>query len=90
MALVFDPAKDKANRSKHGISLARAEDMEIAVVIGDNRTDYGEGRYRAFRSIDGVAYCLAFTVRGADVRAISLRRAQQREMRRYARQEKNV
>ena len=30
MDLVFDLAKDEANRVKHGISLARAEDMESA------------------------------------------------------------
>jgi uncharacterized DUF497 family protein len=85
MNFVFDPAKDKANQAKHGISLARAEDMEIRAVIEDARFDYGEERYRAFGLIDDVAYCLAFTVRGSNVRAISLRRAQQKEIKRYVR-----
>jgi uncharacterized DUF497 family protein len=85
MDLVFDPAKDKANRAKHGVSLARAEDMEIQAVIEDDRIDYGERRYRAFGAIDGVAHCLIFTVRESVVRAISLRRAHKKEMQRHVR-----
>ncbi len=38
--------------------------------------------------IDGLAYCLVFTVRGGNVRAISLRRAHTKEMKRYAPQER--
>src|SRR5437764_5190956 len=68
----FDDAKDRA---KHGISLARAADMELDLVIIDDREDYGELRYRAFGFIDGNAHCLAFMLRSGRVRAISLRRA---------------
>ena len=58
--------------------------MEIAAVIEDDRKDYGETRYRAFGFVDGVAHCLAFTVRDGTVRAISLRRARAKELKRYA------
>jgi uncharacterized DUF497 family protein len=34
--------------------------------------------------IDGKTYCLAYTMRGDKVRPISLRRARQKEMKRYA------
>jgi uncharacterized DUF497 family protein len=85
MDLVFDPAKDKANLAKHGVSLARAEDMEIQAIIEDDRFDYGERRYRAFGAIDGGAHCLVFTVRESVVRAISLRRARKKEMQRNVR-----
>ena len=43
MSVEFDAAKDKANkankanRAKHGISLARAVDLEILAVIEDDR-----------------------------------------------------
>ncbi len=84
MPLIFDPAKDQANITKHGISLARAEDLLDAVVIPDDRKSYGEIRIRAFGYIDGKAYCFVFTNRGDDVRAISLRRARAKEMKRYA------
>ena len=84
MPLTFDPTKDRANIEKHGISLAKAEDLTDAVAVEDNRKTYGELRIRAFGFIDGKAYCLVFTRRGDDIRAISLRRARAKEMKRYA------
>jgi uncharacterized DUF497 family protein len=81
----FDPAKDAANLSKHGLSLSRASDMAPDVVGVDDRFSYGEIRYRAFGTIDGVPHCLVFTVHGEDIRAISLRRAHLREYRRHVR-----
>jgi uncharacterized DUF497 family protein len=59
MGLVFDPAKDRANLEKHGISLARAAEMDVALVIEDERFDYGEERYRAFGFIKDapIAWC---------------------------------
>jgi hypothetical protein len=83
MRIVFDPVKDAANRDKHGISLARAVDFEIGEVVEDDRRDYGEARYRAFGFVDGVAHCLVFVVQADAVRAISLRRAHAKEMKRY-------
>lgn len=85
MDIDFDPAKDESNIAKHGVSLALAAsmDMETAVVLEDDRREYGERRFRAFGHIDGLAFCLAFTVRENTVRAISLRRAHQKEMKRY-------
>lgn len=77
----FDPAKDEANIAKHGVSLARAADLEILARVSDTRFD--EPRYRAYGLIDGVAHCLAYTIRNGAVRAISLRRAHLKEIRRY-------
>jgi uncharacterized DUF497 family protein len=78
----FDPNKDASNIEKHGVSLSRSADMEVLAVIADER--FSEPRYRAYGLIDGVAHCLAFTMRGNVVRAISLRRAHAKEMKRYA------
>ena len=80
----FDPAKDAANREKHGVSLSRWVDLDIQTTYVDNRHDYGEIRYRAYGLIDGLAYCLTFTERDKLVRPISLRRAHAKEMKRYA------
>jgi uncharacterized protein len=79
----FDPEKDRGNRAKHGVSLARWSEMEMIAVIIDDRFDYGEERYRAFGRLDGRAYCLAFTMRDGMVRPISLRRAHEKEIRKY-------
>lgn len=85
MKVEFDPAKDAANREKHGLSLAEAADFdfETAVVLVDDRFDYGETRYRAFVRQDGIGYCLAFTVDGEVLRPISFRRAHDKELRHH-------
>jgi uncharacterized DUF497 family protein len=79
----FDPAKDEANIAKHGVSLVWAASLEIKTVMRDTRTNYGENRFNAFGLIEGVSYCLTFTMRGPVMRAISLRRARLKEYRRH-------
>jgi uncharacterized DUF497 family protein len=79
----FDPAKDGANIAKHGISLARADDLHVRFAEIDDRFDYGETRWRAFGLIDGKPYSLGFIVTAGGVRAISLRRAHLEEYLRY-------
>lgn len=86
MKIEFDPAKDANNIEKHGISLARASDLELLAVKQDERFEYGEMRFRAWGLLDGQAYCFAFTTRDGRVRAISLRRAHEKEMKRHAAQ----
>ncbi len=83
MNIEFDSAKDAQNIAKHGISLTRAADIEIEAFREDDRTEYGEIRYRAWGKIDGAYYCLAFTHRVGKIRAISLRRAHAKEIKRY-------
>ena len=81
----FDADKDQINKEKHGISLERAFDMEIVRFLEDDRFDYGEVRYRAWGTIDGLSHYLAFTIRDGAVRPISLRRAHKKEMKKNAR-----
>lgn len=81
MDIEFDTAKDAANIEKHGVSLSRAADLEILARVIDAR--FVEDRRRAYGLIDGLAYCLAYTIRAGRVRAISLRRAHAKEMKRY-------
>ncbi len=85
MQIEFDIAKDKSNIDKHGISLNKAAKIEMLAVLRDERIDYGEERFRAWGLIEGVAHCLAFATRDNKVRAISLRRAHKKEMKRYVR-----
>jgi uncharacterized DUF497 family protein len=85
MVIEFDPDKDAANQAAHGLSLADAVELDLATaaIKADDRKDYGESRFRAFGRIDGVGYCLVFTLRANVVRPISFRRAHDKEMRRY-------
>lgn len=84
MAIEFDPAKNAANITKHGLSLARAADLEDAVIVADPRFAH-EARFRAYGLLDGRTCCLAFTGRAGQVRAISLRRTHRKEHRRHVR-----
>lgn len=85
MEIEFDPDKDAANRRKHGLSLTEAERMDLgtAVVNPDRRYAYSEDRFQALGMIDGRLHLLVFTMRGDVLRAISLRKANARERKRY-------
>lgn len=85
MKIAFDPDKDVINRQKHGLSLADAErmDFDTAIYAPDDRYDYGEDRTQALGLIDGRLHMLVFTMRGEALRAISLRKANPREVKRY-------
>lgn len=80
----FDPFKEAYNKKTHQISLARWVDLKVISIVEDDRFDYGEKRFRAYGLIDGIAYCLVFTMRNEQRRPISLRRAHAKEMKRYA------
>ena len=84
--IAFDAAKDQANIAKHGVSLSRAADfvMEMARVSQDDRADYGEERLVAVGPLDNRLYVMIFTLRDGTIRVISLRKANRREVERYA------
>lgn len=85
MEIEFDPVKDAANLRKHGISLRRAGEIDLgeAKVFEDLRFDYGERRFRAYGGIDGRLHCLVFTAARQGIRAISLRKANRKEVASY-------
>lgn len=86
MNITFDPAKDVANRAKHGVSLADAAAMEWETVWlrPDGRHRYGETRMIGIGYIGQRLYGVVFTDRGDERRIISLRKANAREVARYA------
>jgi uncharacterized DUF497 family protein len=81
----FDADKDAGNQRKHGLSLALAADMDLsaALIVPDERYSYGESRLQALGPIAGRLHMLVFTMRGDTLRAISLRKANSREEKRY-------
>jgi len=81
----FDPDKDVSNRSKHGVSLALASelDWEAALVWVDDRFEYNEMRMIALAPNTEILYYVAFVDRGNVRRIISLRRANRREVKHY-------
>ncbi|QBC31273.1 BrnT family toxin [Pandoraea sp. XY-2] len=85
MQIEFDPAKDEANREKHGLSLALAElfDLEAALLAIDERHDYDEERFVALGPLGDRLHVMVFTVRDESIRVISLRKANRREVKKY-------
>ena len=90
MNVTFDPAKDAANLAKHGFSLLDAVgfEWETAVVWPDTRRDYGEPRMAALGYIGLRIMSVVFVDRPpeqpTECRVISLRKANTREVKRYA------
>jgi len=82
---VYDPAKDRTNRAKHGVSLALAEVLFAGphLSMTDDRFEYGEAREVAFGLINDRLFVCVYTDQEAERRVISLRRANRREVKRY-------
>jgi len=85
MQIEFDPAKDRINQEKHGVSLAMAVelDWDAALVWVDKRSEYDEERMIALAPRTEILYYVAFVDRGEVRRIISLRRANRREVKHY-------
>ena len=90
MNVTFDPAKDAANLAKHGFSLLDAVgfEWEAAVVWPDKRREYDEARKVALGYIGLRIMAVVFVDRPPEQpterRIISLRKANTREVKRYA------
>ena len=90
MNVTFDSAKDAANLAKHGFSLLDAVgfEWEAAVVWPDQRRVYDEARMVALGYIGLRIMAVVFVDRPPEQpterRIISLRKANTREVKRYA------
>ena len=82
MQITYDPAKCERNTAERGLSfeLVRAFDWSVALVLEDQRQDYGERRFQALGFIGDRLYMLVFTPRPGAVHVISLRKANKREV----------
>jgi uncharacterized DUF497 family protein len=81
----WDETKRAANLAKHGVDFAAAEgfDWETALTAVDDRRDYGEGRFISIGYIGPRLHVMVWTLRGDNTRIIGLRKANDREERRY-------
>ncbi|MBE7420084.1 MAG: BrnT family toxin [Ideonella sp.] len=85
MRFEFDPAKDKLNRSLHGLSLHAAAELawDEALVWVDERFAYDELRMVGLVPSGDRLYYVAFVDRGNLRRVISLRYADRTEVKHY-------
>ena len=85
MLVDFDPAKDRLNRARHGLSLAFARKLiwEEALVWVDGRYKYDETRMVGLVPEGNSLYYVAFVDRGEIRWVISLRYAERKEIKHY-------
>ena len=89
MVITFNPEKNARNIAERGLSFERVADLDwaTAVIMEDDRRDYGEVRLRVMARLDGRLHAAVVTPRGEDLRVISLRRASRREVRLYGKKD---
>jgi uncharacterized protein len=88
MDFEFDPAKDVANRHKHGMALEvglRVFDDPQHQVFPSIRPVDGEDRYKAVGSVNQRLHTVVYVWRGETIRLISVRRSNAGEQRDYDR-----
>jgi len=82
----FDPAKDAANRRKHGVSLTEGDGVlndPLALTIEDPSAK-GEQRFISVgMNVFGQLRVVVYALRGDDARIISVRKAEPKEIRVY-------
>jgi uncharacterized protein len=85
MHFTCDPNKSRENYFKHGIVLEFAQQLEWAkkVVWADDRHNYNEARMSGLVPLESKIYAVAYVLRAESTRMISLRKANNREMKRY-------
>jgi uncharacterized protein len=89
MKITYDNAKNARNMIERGLPFAMVADLDWnrAVILEDDRRDYGEHRLRVFGSIEDRLYVAVVTFRDDAVHVISFRKANSREVQRYGNQQ---
>ena len=79
----WDEAKAQANLAKHGVDFTEIARFEWsrALVLPDDRRDYGEVRLMAYGPIGSRLHAVTYTWRRNRIRVINLRKANTREIR---------
>lgn len=86
MTITFDPAKRQATLDARGLDMAEAGEIFAGphITIADDRHAYGEPRYITVGRLTGRMVVIVWTPRGGSTRIISMRKANDREIARYA------
>ena len=85
MQLTWDEAKRQATLDERGLDFADAAELfdGFSFTIEDKRRDYGETRYLSSGHIAGRLCFVVWTPRGDARHIISLRKANEREQKRF-------
>ena len=85
MKIEFDPIKRDATLEHRGLDMADAEQVFEGdhITFQDTRFEYEEQRFLTFGLLVKRLVVLAWTQRGDAIRIISMRKANEREQKRY-------
>jgi uncharacterized DUF497 family protein len=81
----YDPVKSAANREKHGIDFAEAQELWTVSGWEQPSPFLNELRIQRTAPIQGRLWTAVFTLRGRRIRLISVRRARKDEVETYER-----
>ena len=86
MKLSFDPAKRAKTLTERGLDFARADEVfaGVSITLSDERNNYGEPRRVSVGLLDDRVVVVVWTPRGGARRIISMRKANEREIARFA------
>jgi uncharacterized protein len=86
LRVIFDADKNARDVAERGLSFETAADFnfDTALIGIESRCDYNEVRYVALGYLESRLHVLCFTEVEHGIRVISFRRANLRELRRYA------
>lgn len=85
MRITFDPAKRDRTLEARGLDFASATEVFVGdyLTFPDERQDYGEPRFISVGRLAGRMVVLVWTPRGDARHVISMRKANEREQRRF-------
>ncbi|HEX5231025.1 MAG TPA: BrnT family toxin [Bradyrhizobium sp.] len=88
MAITFDPVKRDHTLAERGLDFADAQQVFAGPLVEnpDDRFDYGEERFITVGYLNGRMVVVVWTSRGEDRHIISMRKANDRERRKYQEQ----
>lgn len=92
MRIEYDPAKREEPLARRGIDMADAAEVFAGpcITAEDGRFDYGEPRFLTIGLLRQRLMIVAWTHRGESCRITSMRKANDREIARYAAALRNV
>ncbi|MEE8056690.1 MAG: BrnT family toxin [Pseudomonadales bacterium] len=88
MSITYDPNKNQLNIEQRRLDfdLVSELDWDNAWIYEDSRNDYDEVRFIAYATLDDRLCFVCFTETEQGIRVISLRKANNREVKRYEQQ----
>jgi len=86
MTVTFDPAKNATNIAERGLPFDMVDDIDWdeAIIDEDTRKSYGERRYCVLAMLGDRLHAAVITPRPGGVHVISFRKANRREVAKYA------